>query len=40
MIYQPASQFWPLLAMESAGLFAMALLFGAAAVWVVRRQES
>ena len=39
-IYQPASQFWQLQAMESAGLFAIALLFGAAAVWVVRRQES
>ena len=40
LIYQPPSQFWQLQAMESAGLFAVALLFGAAAVWVVRRQES
>jgi hypothetical protein len=40
LIYQPASQFWQLQAMESAGLFAIALLFGAAAVWVVRRHES
>ncbi len=40
LIYQPASQFWQLQAMESAGLFAIALLFAAAAVWVVRRQES
>lgn len=40
LIYQPASQFWQLQAIESAGLFAVALLFGAAAVWVVRRQES
>lgn len=38
-IYQPASQFWQLQAMESAGLFAIALVFGVAAVWVVRRQE-
>jgi hypothetical protein len=39
LIYQPASQFWQLQAMESAGLLAIALLFGFAAVWVVRRQE-
>jgi ABC-type transport system involved in multi-copper enzyme maturation permease subunit len=40
LIYQPASEFWQLQAIESAGLFAIALLFGAAAVWVVRRRES
>jgi ABC-type transport system involved in multi-copper enzyme maturation permease subunit len=40
LIYQPASQFWQLQTMESAGLFAVALLFGAAAVWIVRRHES
>jgi ABC-type transport system involved in multi-copper enzyme maturation permease subunit len=40
LIYQPASQFWQLQAMESAGLFAISLLFGVATVWVVRRQQS
>jgi hypothetical protein len=40
LIYQPASQFWQLQAMESAGLFTVALLFGAAAVWLVRRRET
>jgi ABC-type transport system involved in multi-copper enzyme maturation permease subunit len=40
LIYQPASQFWQLQAMESAGLFAIALLFGGASVWVVHRQQS
>jgi ABC-type transport system involved in multi-copper enzyme maturation permease subunit len=39
-IYQPASQFWQLQAIECAGLFAMALLFGAAAVWLVRHKEA
>ncbi len=39
LTYQPASQFWQLQAIESAGLFALALLLGAAAVWVIRRQE-
>jgi ABC-type transport system involved in multi-copper enzyme maturation permease subunit len=40
LIFQPASQFWQLQAIESAALLAVALLFGAAAVWRVRRQES
>jgi ABC-type transport system involved in multi-copper enzyme maturation permease subunit len=40
LVYHPASQFWQLQAIESAALFCLALLFGAAAVWVVRRQES
>jgi hypothetical protein len=40
LVYHPASQFWQLQAIEAAGLFGLALLFGAAAVWVVRRQES
>jgi ABC-type transport system involved in multi-copper enzyme maturation permease subunit len=39
LVYQPASQFWQLQAMESTGLLALALLFGVAAVWVIRRQE-
>jgi hypothetical protein len=39
LIYQPASHFWQLQAIESAGLLGIALLFGAAAVWVVRRRE-
>lgn len=39
LVYQPPSQFWQLQAIESAGLFALALVFGAAAVWLVRRQE-
>ncbi len=39
LIYQPASQFWQLQAIESAGLFALAFLFGVAAVWAIRRQE-
>jgi hypothetical protein len=40
LIYEPASQFWQLQAIESAGLFALALLFGASAVWLVRRKEA
>ncbi|MBO0834228.1 MAG: hypothetical protein J2P28_01760 [Actinobacteria bacterium] len=39
LTYQPASQFWQLQAIESAGLFTIALLFGAAAVWVLRREQ-
>jgi ABC-type transport system involved in multi-copper enzyme maturation permease subunit len=40
LIYQPASRFWQFQAIESAGLLAIALLCGAAMVWVIRRQES
>jgi ABC-type transport system involved in multi-copper enzyme maturation permease subunit len=40
LTYQPASQFWQLQAIESAGLFALAVLLGMAAVWVIRRRES
>jgi len=40
LVYHPASQFWQLQAIESAALFALALLFGAATVWVIRRREA
>jgi len=40
LTYQPASQFWQLQAIESAGLLLVTLLIGAATVWLVRRQES
>ncbi len=39
LIYQPASQFWQLQAIETAALFALAVVFGAGAVRVIRRQQ-
>lgn len=38
-VYQPASRFWALQALESAGLLVMAVAFAAAAIWIVSRRE-
>jgi ABC-type transport system involved in multi-copper enzyme maturation permease subunit len=38
--YQPVSRFWPFQTIETAGLLTIALLFGAATVWIVRRSDA
>lgn len=38
-VYQPASRFWALQALESAGLLVIAVAFAAAAIWIVSRRE-
>jgi ABC-type transport system involved in multi-copper enzyme maturation permease subunit len=38
-VYQPASRFWALQALESAGLLVIAAAFAAAAIWIVSRRE-
>lgn len=38
-IYQPPSRFWPFQLIETGGLLALAVLFGALAVWRVRRHS-
>lgn len=40
LTYQPATSFWQLQAIESAGLFAVAAVFAAATVRLVRRRDS
>lgn len=37
-VYQPASRFWALQAVESAGLLVIAVAFAAAAIWIVSRR--
>jgi ABC-type transport system involved in multi-copper enzyme maturation permease subunit len=38
--YQPAGRFWPLQTIEAAGLLIIALLLGAATVWIVQRRSA
>jgi ABC-type transport system involved in multi-copper enzyme maturation permease subunit len=38
-VYQPASRFWELQALESAGLLVIAVAFAAATIWMVSRRE-
>jgi ABC-type transport system involved in multi-copper enzyme maturation permease subunit len=38
--YVPVSRFWPLQAIEAAGLLTVALLFGAATILIIRRRDS
>lgn len=38
-LYQPASRFWELQALESAGLLVMAVAFAIATIWIVSRRE-
>jgi hypothetical protein len=38
--YQPAGRFWPLQTIEATGLIVMALLLGAATVWIVQRRTA
>lgn len=38
-LYQPASRFWELQALESAGLLLIAVAFAAATIWIVSRRE-
>jgi hypothetical protein len=38
-VYQPASRFWELQALESAGLLVIAVAFAAATIWIVSRRE-
>lgn len=38
-LYQPASRFWELQALESAGLLVIAVAFAAATIWIVSRRE-
>jgi ABC-type transport system involved in multi-copper enzyme maturation permease subunit len=38
--YQPAGRFWPFQTIETAGLLTIALLLGAATVWIVQRRTA
>ncbi|MDR3032752.1 MAG: hypothetical protein LBV78_06535, partial [Kitasatospora sp.] len=38
-VYQPASRFWEVQALESAGLLVIAMAFAAATIWIVSRRE-
>jgi hypothetical protein len=38
-VYQPASRFWALQAIESAGLLMIAVAFAAATIWIISRRE-
>jgi ABC-type transport system involved in multi-copper enzyme maturation permease subunit len=38
--YQPAGRFWPFQTIETAGLLTIALLLGAATVWIVHRRSA
>lgn len=38
--YVPVSRFWPLQAIETAGLLTVALLFGTATILIIRRMDS
>jgi ABC-2 family transporter protein len=40
MSYQPASRFWHFQLVEGGWLFALALILGAAAIWLVRRRAA
>ena len=38
-VYQPASRFWALQALESAGLLVIAVAFALATIWIISRRE-
>jgi hypothetical protein len=39
-VYQPPSRFWAVQFIQGGGLLVLAVLLGAAAVWLVRRQSA